>query len=183
MQFFVEMTSDLREAPQLRWRVQSDSLLSNAVMSTHPGDSSVSVFDVLIERYASLCARTEDMLVRHITVEVENDLKPHLTRYAPPATESEAEYGLADGIKHSWTSGSQTRVSSKRSLPIQLISPSLIAPYRAFPFPASTDGSYRISQTIFNREQCLQDGPSSALSADAILLLRLQIGDRRLRPQ
>ena len=35
----------------------------------------------MIERYSTLCARAEDMMVKHISVEVENDLKQHLTRY------------------------------------------------------------------------------------------------------
>jgi hypothetical protein len=76
---------DLHNAPQLRWRLQSDPLLSAAVKSGDTSDPSVSVFDVLDDKYTTLRSRTEDMMVRHTTVEVENDLKQHLTRYVLPS--------------------------------------------------------------------------------------------------
>ncbi|ORY33806.1 TIP-1 family-domain-containing protein [Naematelia encephala] len=82
--FFVEMSQELSEAPQLRWRLASDTLLPTSLRTgTTASDNvsvSVSVFDVLVDRYSSLSARAEDMIVRLVTVEVENDLKPHLTR-------------------------------------------------------------------------------------------------------
>jgi hypothetical protein len=40
----------------------------------------MSVWDLLIERYEVLCARGEEMIVRLITAEVEQDLKKHLQR-------------------------------------------------------------------------------------------------------
>ena len=51
--------------------------LKSAASFSHP---SVSVFDLAIERYQALQARSENMIVRHITVEVQNDLKEHLKR-------------------------------------------------------------------------------------------------------
>ena len=81
IQFFVEMSTDLRNAPQLRWRIQSDTLLPPSISLGEAADGSVSVFDALIDRYVALCERTEDMIIRHITAEVEHDLKHHLTRY------------------------------------------------------------------------------------------------------
>ena len=79
-QFFVEMSTDLRDAPQLRRRIQSDTLLPPSIRLGE-ADGSGSIFDALIERYVALCERTEDIIIRHITLEVENDLKQHLTRY------------------------------------------------------------------------------------------------------
>lgn len=40
-----------------------------------------SVFEVVIERYENLVRRSEDMIVRQVSAEVENDLKQHLKRY------------------------------------------------------------------------------------------------------
>ncbi|KAK8869829.1 hypothetical protein IAR55_000397 [Kwoniella newhampshirensis] len=81
--FFVEMSSDLKNATQLKWKFASDPLLPQALKFTSPvgdADVTVSLFDVLIDRYDLLCSRTEDMIFRLVTVEVENDLKLHLTR-------------------------------------------------------------------------------------------------------
>jgi hypothetical protein len=74
----VELSADLANASNLRWKIQGDQLLPTSIRSDG-GDGSV--FDVVIERYAALCQRSEDMIVRLVTVEVENDLKQHLQRY------------------------------------------------------------------------------------------------------
>jgi hypothetical protein len=58
--------------------IQGDQLLPVSITSDGGNGS---VFDVVIERYAALCQRSEDMIVRLVTVEVENDLKQHLQRY------------------------------------------------------------------------------------------------------
>jgi hypothetical protein len=75
--FFVEMSAELRSATHLRWNLKGDPLIPAAIIG---GSEEGSVFDVVIERYTALCQRAEDMLVRLVTVEVENDLKQHLTR-------------------------------------------------------------------------------------------------------
>jgi hypothetical protein len=39
-----------------------------------------SIFDVMADRFGKLAARAEDLMVRHVSSEVERDLKAHLTR-------------------------------------------------------------------------------------------------------
>ncbi|WRT67124.1 uncharacterized protein IL334_004090 [Kwoniella shivajii] len=90
--FFVEMTSDLASSQTLKFKYAYDPLLPpliRSISSTKP-DPSVSIFDVLIDRYDTLASRAEDMIVRLITVETETDLKHHLTRKwdRPPSTET-----------------------------------------------------------------------------------------------
>ena len=81
------MSTDLRDASQLRWKIQYDALLPSSIKNGDPTDTASSVFDLIIDKYATLCSRAEDMIVRHITVEVENDLKQHLTRYTSSSTD------------------------------------------------------------------------------------------------
>ncbi|WWD01416.1 hypothetical protein V866_008360 [Kwoniella sp. B9012] len=89
--FFVEVASNLASSQALKYRYSSDPLLPSALKHTSSTevDPSTSVFDVLIERYDHLTSRAEDMIVRLITVETENDLKQHLTRKwdRPPSLE------------------------------------------------------------------------------------------------
>jgi hypothetical protein len=71
----------LRESTELKWRLQ-DQLLPSGISGNEgdEGDEGVSVFDVLIERYEAVCERSEDMIVRLVTSEVEQELKEHLKR-------------------------------------------------------------------------------------------------------
>ncbi|WVQ70105.1 uncharacterized protein L199_008330 [Kwoniella botswanensis] len=89
--FFVEVASNLASSQALKYKYSSDPLLPSALKhaSSTEVDPSTSVFDVLIERYDHLTSRAEDMIVRLITVETENDLKQHLTRKwdRPPSLE------------------------------------------------------------------------------------------------
>ena len=82
LQFFVEMASELRAASHLRWKLQSDQLLPPTFRSTlsHGDLATATVFDVLLSKYEGMVGRTEDMIIRHITSEVEGGLKQHLTR-------------------------------------------------------------------------------------------------------
>lgn len=73
------MSSDLEDSPALQYRIQADGNLPKRLRMGGEDDSG-SVFDALIGKYAALLERAEEMLVRHIAVEVENDLKQHLTR-------------------------------------------------------------------------------------------------------
>ncbi|WVQ81558.1 hypothetical protein IAT38_003682 [Cryptococcus sp. DSM 104549] len=92
--FFVEMSNDLQHATSLKWKVQADPLIPQGLKVSTLGvsaqnDTDVSVFDVIIGHFDLLCSRAEDMIMRLVTVEVENDLKQHLTRRwdNPPSTE------------------------------------------------------------------------------------------------
>lgn len=77
-QFFVELSSELRNSTGLQQSVQVESLLPGSLRSGGQGSSSV--FDIMIERYDALAVRTEEMIVKHVSAEVETDLKQHLTR-------------------------------------------------------------------------------------------------------
>jgi hypothetical protein len=76
------MSEDARTAAHLKWKLQSDPLLPSGIKSSRTEDetAAVSVFDVMLERYDVLGHRSEDMIVKHATHEVENDLRQHLTR-------------------------------------------------------------------------------------------------------
>jgi hypothetical protein len=77
-QFFIEMSADLVASTDVRRRVANELLLPAPLRNGQ--DTAGSVFDVVGERYEALANRTEDMIVRHVSAEVETDLKQHLTR-------------------------------------------------------------------------------------------------------
>ncbi|WWC69475.1 uncharacterized protein I206_103416 [Kwoniella pini CBS 10737] len=88
--FFVEIASDLAASQALKYRYSSDTLLPSLLKgSATDVNPSTTVFDVVLERYDHLTSRAEDMMVKVITVETENDLKQHLTRKwdRPPSAE------------------------------------------------------------------------------------------------
>ncbi|KIR53163.1 hypothetical protein I315_04199 [Cryptococcus gattii Ru294] len=90
--FFVELSNDLQNSTALKWKIQSDPLVPQSIKAPTATDTSyqsASVFDVLIGQYEQLSRRAEDMIVKLVTVEVENELKQHLTRRwdNPPSTE------------------------------------------------------------------------------------------------
>ncbi|WWC61139.1 uncharacterized protein I303_103718 [Kwoniella dejecticola CBS 10117] len=88
--FLVEISSDLAGSQALRYKHASDPLLPSAFKGpSTETDPSTSVFDILLERYDHLSSRAEEMIVKLITVETENDLKQHLTRKwdRPPSAE------------------------------------------------------------------------------------------------
>lgn len=72
------MSDHSSSTPSIRWRIQSEPLLHNP--SSDPDSGDMSVWDLVLDRYAALIERAEDMMVRLVTVEVENDLKKHLQR-------------------------------------------------------------------------------------------------------
>ena len=72
------MTADLREDGDLKATLQNDLTLPLGLRAKD--GPSETVFDVLIERFDALVSRTEDMIVRHISAEVETDMKQHLTK-------------------------------------------------------------------------------------------------------
>ncbi|XAO24018.1 hypothetical protein I312_102808 [Cryptococcus bacillisporus CA1280] len=81
--FFVELSNDLQNSTALKWKIQSDPLVPQSIKAPTATDTSyqsASVFDVLIGQYEQLSRRAEDMIVKLVTVEVENELKQHLTR-------------------------------------------------------------------------------------------------------
>ena len=63
----------------MKWRIQ-DQLLPQAIRSSRDDQEGVSVFDVMIEKYDALCERSEDMMVRLVASEVEQELREHLKR-------------------------------------------------------------------------------------------------------
>ncbi|EIW69690.1 hypothetical protein M231_06298 [Tremella mesenterica] len=88
--FYVELTGDIQTS-SMRWKLQSEPLLPSSLLALSD-PSQVSVFDVIIDQYQSLHSRAEDMIVRLVTMEVENDLKEHLKRrWDPPTSEHHTE--------------------------------------------------------------------------------------------
>jgi len=72
------MTADLRDNRDLKAKLQNEMKLP---LGLRANDGPVgTVFDVMVERFDALVSRTEDMIVRHISAEVETDLKQHLTK-------------------------------------------------------------------------------------------------------
>lgn len=80
----MELSNDLRNSTALKWKIQSDPLVPQSIKAPTATDTlyqSASVFDVLIGQYEQLSRRAEDMIVKLVTIEVENELKQHLTRF------------------------------------------------------------------------------------------------------
>lgn len=80
----MELSNDLQNSTALKWKIQSDPLVPQSIKAPTATDTSYqsgSVFDVLIGQYEQLSRRAEDMIVKLVTVEVENELKQHLTRF------------------------------------------------------------------------------------------------------
>ena len=79
------MSSELKDSIHLRWKLHEDVYLpaefKTSATIAHTG---ASVFDAVIERYETLQQRAEEMIVRHVTAEVQNELKEHLKRCVLP---------------------------------------------------------------------------------------------------
>ncbi|WVQ71643.1 hypothetical protein IAR50_001183 [Cryptococcus sp. DSM 104548] len=93
--FFIELSSDLQKSTALKWKVQPDPLIPQAlktpaIPASDDQPVSGSIFEIITDRYSQLSARAQDMIVKLVTVEVENDLKQHLTRTwdNPPSAET-----------------------------------------------------------------------------------------------
>ncbi|ORX39873.1 TIP-1 family-domain-containing protein [Kockovaella imperatae] len=79
--FFVEMSGELKDSVHLRWKLHNDQYLpaefKSSASVSHIG---ASIFDTVLDKLASTQQRAEDMIVCHVTVEVQNELKEHLKR-------------------------------------------------------------------------------------------------------
>lgn len=71
------MADELRETSAI---AHDDPLLPAGLQHHHREDEAVSVFDIMLERYEALVSRSEDMIVRLVTNEVESELREHLKR-------------------------------------------------------------------------------------------------------
>lgn len=76
----MEISAQLRDSDEVRWRIQDPLIPQGIREGSGPGEGEISVFDVLIEKYEAVCERSEDMIVRLVTNEVEQELKEHLKR-------------------------------------------------------------------------------------------------------
>nr|ODN88505.1 hypothetical protein L204_06360 [Cryptococcus depauperatus CBS 7855] len=85
--FFAEMTRNLQTSVVLKWKIQSEPLLPQSIKSSTI-EEKTTVFDVLIQQSQRICQRAEDMIVKLVTVEVEDQLRQHLTRQwnQPPSS-------------------------------------------------------------------------------------------------
>ncbi|CED85107.1 ER to golgi transport protein/RAD50-interacting protein 1 [Phaffia rhodozyma] len=74
--FFVDLLAEIVDDPYLRSKATDliPSLSSSINVDEH------TLFDEPVNRFDALFSRAEDVMVRHICLEVESELKPHLTR-------------------------------------------------------------------------------------------------------
>lgn len=76
-QFYLELWKEINERSSLRAKAEALNSLPTPV----PGDiEEGALFDELIAQYATLTARSEDLMVRHVVSEVQGALSAHLRR-------------------------------------------------------------------------------------------------------
>ncbi|KAH7104497.1 TIP-1 family-domain-containing protein [Auriculariales sp. MPI-PUGE-AT-0066] len=72
--FFLDLWAEMGKQPALQALAESHPLLPNQVDVENS-----TVFDRMIEGYTELCTRAEDMLVRQVVRDIEDDLHAHLS--------------------------------------------------------------------------------------------------------
>jgi hypothetical protein len=72
------MWKEINERSSLRTKAETHSSLPEPNPDNVAGGT---LFDELIAQYATLTARSEDLIVKHIVWEVENALRLHLSRW------------------------------------------------------------------------------------------------------
>ncbi|KZV95590.1 hypothetical protein EXIGLDRAFT_671991 [Exidia glandulosa HHB12029] len=76
--FFLELWAEMNRRPALRALAESHTLLPPP--SKDPAaEPEGTVFDTLVDAYRDVCSRAEDMIVRQIVGEIEDDLRPYIT--------------------------------------------------------------------------------------------------------
>lgn len=73
---YLELYNAIIESPDYRHYATRDEVIGS---HARPG-STGSIFEIMLGKYRPLVARAEDMIVKHVTSEVERELKQHLTR-------------------------------------------------------------------------------------------------------
>lgn len=76
-QFYLELWKEINERASLRAKAEALSSLP----TPKPDDvAEGTLFDELIVQYATLTARSEDLIVRHVVSEVQSALNTHMRR-------------------------------------------------------------------------------------------------------
>jgi hypothetical protein len=70
-QLYLELVTEISISPDYIARARHDGI---AV------DDGANPYDIAVEQYRTLVNRAESMIVKHVTAEVERDLRTHLTR-------------------------------------------------------------------------------------------------------
>jgi hypothetical protein len=79
-QFYLELWKEINEHPGLRARAEAHSSLPKPA-PTATAVAEGTLFDELVSQYATLTARSEDLIIQHTVSEVQSSLRSHLTRY------------------------------------------------------------------------------------------------------
>lgn len=77
LQFYLEMWAEINQRAALRVKAQTHPSLPDPTPE-HIVEGTL--FDELIAQYATLTARNEDMVIRHVVGGVESELRTHLAR-------------------------------------------------------------------------------------------------------
>lgn len=81
-QFFLELWQDIITNPTIRARADENKLMPTPPPPRRGSESNTgSIFDGLIEDYAALAERAEDMVLQHVCGEIEMELRAHFFRY------------------------------------------------------------------------------------------------------
>lgn len=74
-QFFVELLAEVINDPYLK------SKATDIIPGSLTSSDEITIFDVPCLRFERLATRSEDLIVKHVSLEVEHELKQHLTRF------------------------------------------------------------------------------------------------------
>lgn len=82
-QFFLELWIEINERSALRAKVDAHPSLPTTAHAKDSDQVEGTLFDELIGQYTAVANRAEDMIIRHISSEVEVELKGYFAKYAP----------------------------------------------------------------------------------------------------
>jgi hypothetical protein len=79
----LELWTEINERSTLRAKVDAHPSLPATSHAQAREEVQGTLFDELIAQYSSVATRAEDMIIRHISSEVEVELKGYFARYEP----------------------------------------------------------------------------------------------------
>lgn len=139
--FYLELWKEINERASLRAKAAVLPSLPTPVPEHVAEDA---LFDELIAQYATLTARSEDLIVRHVVSEVENLLRQHIA--SPWSTSSEERLSLPSTLLAPVTSFQQQLAFIASTLPAS----SVTILYRQI---ASSISSYLMDKMVFQQSR------------------------------